>query len=88
MITLVPEKCVACKKCIRQCPFGAIRLEGKTPVLTELCTGCGACIKSCPAAALAKPSPGEAYAINKYACASFRTGAGACSNCMAKCARA
>jgi electron transfer flavoprotein alpha subunit/NAD-dependent dihydropyrimidine dehydrogenase PreA subunit len=61
MIKLIPENCVACKKCIKVCPFGAIQLEGKTPVLNDQCTGCGACIDACRFDAIAltaKKSPG------------------------------
>ena len=61
MIKLIPEKCVACKQCVKICPFGAIQLEGKTPVLLESCTGCGACVDACRFEAIvlsAKKSPG------------------------------
>jgi electron transfer flavoprotein alpha subunit len=61
MIKLITENCVACKKCIKVCPFGAIRLEGKTPVLNAQCTGCGACVDACRFDAIAltaKKSPG------------------------------
>jgi len=61
MIKLITENCVACKKCIKICPFGAIRLEGKTPVLNDQCTGCGACVDACRFDAIAltaKKSPG------------------------------
>jgi electron transfer flavoprotein alpha subunit len=61
MIKLITENCVACKKCIKVCPFGAIRLEGKTPVLNDQCTGCGACVDACLFDAIAltgKKSPG------------------------------
>ncbi len=53
MITLIPEHCVACKKCVKVCPFGAIQLEGKTPRLNDRCTGCGACVDACRFAAIA-----------------------------------
>ncbi len=57
--------------------------------LADPCADCaGACIHSCPAAALAEPPSAVPYAINKYACASFRGGAGACATCMSMCARA
>ena len=61
MIKLIPEKCVACKQCVKICPFGAILLEGKMPVLTDACTGCGACVDACRFEAIilsAKKSPG------------------------------
>ncbi len=65
-------------------PLPATRREATDP-----CADCaGACITTCPATALAEPPSGQAYAINKYACASFRTGSGACSTCMSACARA
>jgi epoxyqueuosine reductase QueG len=55
----------------------------------DTCTDCtGDCITHCPAGALVEPAEGQSYAINKYACASFRAGAGACSTCMSRCARA
>lgn len=47
MIKLIPENCVACKKCVKICPFGAIQLEGTTPRLNDRCTGCGACVDAC-----------------------------------------
>jgi electron transfer flavoprotein alpha subunit len=61
MIKLIPEKCVACKQCVKICPFGAIQLEGKTPVLSDACTGCAACVDACKFEAIelsAKKSPG------------------------------
>jgi epoxyqueuosine reductase len=57
--------------------------------VADACADCaGDCIVRCPAHALAEPAEGERYAINKYACASFRGGAGACSTCVSECARA
>jgi len=65
-------------------PLPATRRES-----ADLCADCaGTCIATCPAAALAEPPSGQSYAINKYACASFRAGAGACSTCMSACVRA
>jgi epoxyqueuosine reductase len=65
-------------------PLPATRRESPDP-----CVDCaGACIARCPAAALTEPAGGQGYAINKYACASFRAGAGACSTCMSACVRA
>lgn len=57
--------------------------------VADACANCaGGCIAHCPAGALAEPADCERYAINKYACASFRAGAGACSTCVNECARA
>ena len=47
MITLDPDKCIACKLCEKVCLFGGIKLENKTPLLTDLCNGCGACVDVC-----------------------------------------
>jgi len=60
MITLLPEKCIACSLCVKACLFSGIRLDGKIPVLTEYCTGCGACVEVCRVGAIiseGKPAP-------------------------------
>jgi len=49
------------------------------------CDSCGVCLDKCPAGALSKPGAGEQYAINKFACSSFRNASGACSECMRVC---
>ncbi len=57
-----------------------------TPRLSEdLCTGCGECIEACPSRALGEPPDGVPYAINKFACSVFRSGAGSCAECMRVC---
>ena len=61
MIKQIPDKCVTCKQCVKIFPFGAILLEGKTPILFDACTGCGACVDACRFEAIilsAKKSPG------------------------------
>ncbi len=56
--------------------------------IPDACADCaGSCISRCPAGALAEPIDGQRYVINKYACAAFRAGAGACSSCVSECAR-
>ncbi len=44
-----PEKCVNCKKCIREigCP-ALITLDGNVTIDGNLCTGCGLCSQICP----------------------------------------
>ena len=61
-------------------------LEPTDPVELDLkCERCGMCLEKCPAGALTEPQPGAQYAINKYACSAYRTGSGACSECMRVC---
>jgi epoxyqueuosine reductase len=60
-------------------------IPASQPLATNPCDGCGRCIETCPAQALASPAAGQPYAINKFACASFRQGAGSCSTCMSSC---
>ena len=47
------EKCIACKKCIRElgCP-ALILKEGKAFIDASLCTGCTLCEQICPAGAI------------------------------------
>lgn len=61
-------------------------LEPTDPVELDLkCESCGMCLEKCPAGALTEPQPDAQYAINKYACSAYRTGSGACSECMRVC---
>ena len=51
------RRCVACGKCIRCCPFGAIeevafRGETKAQVIETVCQGCGICTSTCPQGAI------------------------------------
>ncbi len=46
------ERCIACGKCIKTCPNGAISVVAGALVTDRgLCTGCGACCDVCPAEA-------------------------------------
>ena len=41
--------CISCGKCVRDCPSGAITMDGGYPVIDYAkCTDCGACRKGCP----------------------------------------
>jgi epoxyqueuosine reductase len=57
-----------------------------TPYLKDhICRYCNVCVFRCPAHALEKPKPGEAYAINKFACREYVEASGGCSECMRVC---
>ncbi len=49
----ITEKCISCKKCIRElgCP-GIVIDDGKVTIDESLCTGCGLCKKVCPVQAI------------------------------------
>ncbi|HNW92486.1 MAG TPA: RnfABCDGE type electron transport complex subunit B [bacterium] len=40
--------CIGFGDCRRACPFNAIAMHGRTPVVTDRCTGCGMCMAACP----------------------------------------
>lgn len=49
----ISDKCIQCKKCIREigCPALIVE-EGKVTIDKNLCTGCGLCSKICPVNAI------------------------------------
>jgi len=51
-ITVSPELCNACGKCVVVCKSNAIRMTEEAAVLNERCIRCGVCIGSCPHAAI------------------------------------
>ncbi len=46
------EKCVGCKKCVRQCPMGNITFENNVAVAGTQCTLCYRCVNQCPKQAI------------------------------------
>jgi heterodisulfide reductase subunit A len=51
------KRCVGCGKCIKVCPYGAIkdaviRGEPKAEVVETVCQGCGLCSATCPQGAI------------------------------------
>ncbi len=67
------------------CCLTEAELEPTNTDMTIECDSCGICLDSCPAGALTKPQSGEQYSINKFACNSFRSASGGCSECMRLC---
>jgi len=67
------------------CCLTEAELEPTNADITIECDNCGICLKSCPAKALTEPQDGEQYAINKFACSSFRNASGGCAECMRVC---
>ena len=52
-VTIDPEKCVGCKKCIREIGCPALSFaDGKAVADPAQCTGCGLCAQLCPAGAI------------------------------------
>ncbi len=49
IIQTVSANCQDCYRCVRVCPVGAIRVEGKQArVDSRLCVACGTCVRECP----------------------------------------
>jgi NADH:ubiquinone oxidoreductase subunit F (NADH-binding)/Pyruvate/2-oxoacid:ferredoxin oxidoreductase delta subunit/(2Fe-2S) ferredoxin len=53
---IIPEKCTACGKCRKACPYNAIEGEKKVPhkIIKEQCAKCGICFEICPFDAIIK----------------------------------
>lgn len=49
------EKCVQCKKCINECPVGAISLDKYISIDYNLCMHCYHCVITCPVKAIKSP---------------------------------
>ena len=69
------------------CCLTEVELEPTRADFNNECASCGICLEICPAKALSEPETSQPYAINKYACCSFCSAAGGCSECMKRCPR-
>jgi len=67
------------------CCLTEAALEPTNTKMTIECDSCDICLNNCPAGALTKPKDGELYAMNKFACSSFRNASGGCSECVRLC---
>ena len=69
------------------CCLTEAELEPTRANFDNECASCGICLEICPAKAIFEPEAGEPYVLNKYACCSFLSAAGGCSQCMKLCPR-
>lgn len=53
-IKVIHEKCRGCSICAKNCPFEAIKMENRLPVIGDACVECGVCIEKCVFGALEK----------------------------------
>lgn len=53
-VKVIKEQCKGCTKCVKNCPFEAISMEGRLAVIGGACTGCGQCVEICPFGAIEK----------------------------------
>ena len=53
--TACKNACIACKKCEKACPHGAVTVQNNLAGIDyDKCTGCGACAEACPTGAIHK----------------------------------
>ena len=53
-INVIKDKCKGCSLCVKSCPFDAITMKDRLPVMGEACVDCGVCVESCKFGALEK----------------------------------
>ena len=45
----IPDKCIGCRICEKNCPAGAVRVENKKAYIDgRRCIACGMCAAKCP----------------------------------------
>lgn len=66
-VKVIADKCKGCKKCMKNCPFEAITMDGKIASIGSSCTGCGQCVEVCPFDAIEKvEGKGNGVDITQY----------------------
>jgi len=57
----IGKECVACGRCVKECPVGAISVyKGMYATVDEgKCIGCGKCVKACPASVISVMPQGK-----------------------------
>ena len=51
-VTVISDKCIGCRKCLKACSFSAIDMLEKKAIINDACTACMACISACPVDAI------------------------------------
>ena len=66
-VKVIADKCKGCKKCMKNCPFEAITMDGKIASIGSSCTGCGQCVEVGPFDAIEKiEGKGNGVDITQY----------------------
>ena len=60
------EKCSLCGKCVNQCPFGSLTIEGSGIAVGETCRMCGLCVRQCPEKAIRFEQRANAFDKEKW----------------------
>ncbi len=55
VVSITPADCTRCGRCVRACPYGALRLwrNRLAPAVCDYCAGHPQCVPACPTSALA-----------------------------------